>query len=148
MELHNLRPAKGSTKKSKIIGRGQGSGRGGTSTRGHKGQQSRSGYSRKVGFEGGQMPIHRRVPKRGFKNPNNITYKVFNLEQIEDMMTKYGMEEITIVGLYENSFIAQNDKVKILGRGELTKPVKFVVNAVSDSAKEAIEKAGGSVEIV
>ncbi len=148
MELHNLKPAAGSTKKSKIVGRGQGSGRGGTATRGNKGQQSRSGYSRKVGFEGGQMPIHRRVPKRGFKNPNNINYKVFNLEQIEDMMTKYELEEISIVSLYENSFIAQNDKVKILGRGELNKPVKFVVNAVSESAKAAIEKAGGSIEIV
>ncbi len=148
MELHNLKPAKGSTKKRKRIGRGQGSGYGGTSTRGHKGAQSRSGYSRKVGFEGGQMPLHRRVPKRGFKNINNIKYKVFNLEQIDDMAAKYELDEISIVSLYENSFISKTDKVKILGRGEMKNAINFKVNAVSESAKEAIEKAGGTIEII
>lgn len=148
MELHNLKPAKGSTKNRKRIGRGEGSGRGGTSTRGNKGQQSRSGYSAKVGFEGGQMPLHRRVPKRGFKNINNITYKVFNLEQIEGMVEKYKLSEVSLVSLYENKFINQNDKVKILGRGEINVGVNFKVNAVSESAKAAIEKAGGTVEII
>ncbi len=148
MELHNLKPAKGSTKKRKRIGRGQGSGRGGTSTRGNKGQQSRSGYSAKIGFEGGQMPLHRRVPKRGFKNINNIKYKVFNLEQIDEMVEKYELAEISLVTLYENKFISRTDKVKILGRGEISKNVSFKVNAVSETAKEAIEKAGGSIEII
>ncbi len=148
MDLHNLKPAKGSTKNRKRIGRGQGSGRGGTSTRGNKGQQSRSGYSAKIGFEGGQMPLHRRVPKRGFKNINNIKYKVFNLEQIEGMVEKHQLSEISLVTLYENKFISKTDKVKILGRGEINVGVNFKVNAVSESAKEAIEKAGGSVEII
>ncbi len=148
MELHNLKPAKGSTKKRKRVGRGQGSGYGGTSTRGHKGAQSRSGYSRKVGFEGGQMPIHRRVPKRGFKNINGFKYKVFNLEQIDEMAAKYELTEISLVTLYENKFINKTDKVKILGRGEMKNPMTFKVNAVSESAKEAIEKAGGSIELI
>lgn len=148
MELHNLKPAKGSTKNSKRIGRGQGSGRGGTATKGNKGQQSRSGYSRKVGFEGGQMPIHRRVPKRGFKNINNITYKVFNLEQIDEMVEKHSLSEVSLVSLYENKFISKTDKVKILGRGEIKSGVTFKVNAVSETAKEAIEKAGGTIELI
>ncbi len=148
MKLHELRPAKGATKKVKRIGRGDGSGHGGTSTKGTKGGQSRAGYKRKMAHEGGQMPIQRRLPKRGFKNPHRVEYKVLNLGQIEHLAEKYNFTEVSLENLYVNGLISQNDKVKVLGNGELKGKFTFRVNAVSDKAKSAIEAAGGSVEIV
>ena len=148
MNLHNLRPAKGAVHKEKRLGRGEGSGHGGTSTKGNKGGQSRAGYKRKRAHEGGQMPIQRRVPKRGFKNPGRIEYKVFNLGQIEQLVEKYGIKEFTLENLYTNGLINQTDRVKVLGNGELKAKVTFKVNAISEKAKGAIESAGGSVEIV
>ncbi len=119
MKLHELRPAKGATQKEKRIGRGEASGHGGTSTKGNKGGQSRAGYKRKMAHEGGQMPIQRRIPKRGFKNINRIEYKVFNLGQLDQLSEKYGIKEFSVENLYSNKLISQNDKVKILGNGEL-----------------------------
>jgi len=148
MKLHNLRPAKGAVHKEKRLGRGEASGKGGTSTKGNKGQQSRTGYQRKMAHEGGQMPIQRRVPKRGFKNINRIEYKVFNLGQIDQLVEKYGIQEFTLENLYTNGLISQTDRVKVLGNGELKSKVTFKVNAISGKAKEAIENAGGTVEIV
>ncbi|SHE41298.1 50S ribosomal protein L15 [Flavisolibacter ginsengisoli] len=148
MNLHNLRPAKGAVHKEKRIGRGEASGHGGTSTKGNKGGQSRAGYKRKMAHEGGQMPIQRRVPKRGFKNPNRIEYKVFNLGQIEQLIEKYGIQEFSLENLYTNGLINQTDRVKILGNGELKTKLVFKVNAISEKAKQAIETAGGSVELV
>ena len=148
MKLHNLRPAKGATHKEKRIGRGEASGKGGTSTKGNKGGQSRAGYQRKMAHEGGQMPIQRRVPKRGFKNPNRIEYKVFNLGQIDQLLEKYNITEFSPENLYTNGLINQTDRIKILGNGELKAKLAFKVNAISGKAKEAIETAGGSVEIV
>jgi len=148
MNLHNLRPAKGAVHKEKRLGRGEGSGHGGTSTKGNKGGQSRAGYKRKRAHEGGQMPIQRRIPKRGFKNPDRIEYKVFNLGQIDQLVEKYGITEFSLENLYTNGLINQNDRVKVLGNGELKSKVTFKVNAVSEKAKGAIESAGGSVEIV
>ena len=148
MNLHNLRPAKGATHKEKRIGRGEASGHGGTSTKGNKGGQSRAGYKRKRAHEGGQMPIQRRVPKRGFKNPNRIEYKVFNLGQLDQLIEKYGIQEFSLENLYPHGLINQTDRVKILGNGELKTKLAFKVNAISEKAKQAIETAGGSVEIV
>lgn len=148
MKLHSLRPAKGAVHKEKRIGRGEASGKGGTSTKGNKGGQSRAGYKSKMGFEGGQMPIQRRVPKRGFKNINRVEYKVINLGQIDQYAEKYSITEFTLENLYINGLINQNDNVKILGVGELKGKFSFKVNAVSANAKTAIEAAGGSVEIV
>jgi large subunit ribosomal protein L15 len=148
MKLHNLRPAKGATHKEKRIGRGEASGKGGTSTKGNKGGQSRAGYQRKMAHEGGQMPIQRRVPKRGFKNPNRIEYKVFNLGQIDQLLEKYNITEFSLENLYTNGLINQTDRIKILGNGELKAKLAFKVNAISEKAKQAIETAGGSVEIV
>lgn len=148
MKLHNLRPAKGATHKTKRIGRGDGSGHGGTSTKGTKGGQSRSGYKSKMAHEGGQMPIQRRLPKRGFKNANRVEYKVFNLGQIEQLAEKYGITEFSMENLYANGLISRTDKVKILGNGELKGKFSFKVNAVSDKAKAAIEATGGTVEVV
>jgi len=148
MNLHNLRPAKGAVHKEKRLGRGEASGHGGTSTKGNKGGQSRAGYKRKRAHEGGQMPIQRRVPKRGFKNPGRIEYKVFNLGQIDQLVEKYGITEFSLENLYTNGLINQTDRVKILGNGEMKAKVTFKVNAISGKAKEAIETAGGSVEIV
>jgi large subunit ribosomal protein L15 len=148
MKLHNLKPAKGAVHKEKRLGRGEASGHGGTSTKGNKGGQSRAGYKRKMAHEGGQMPIQRRVPKRGFKNPNRIEYKVFNLGQIEQLVEKYGIQEFTLENLYTNGLISQTDRIKILGNGELKSKLTFKVNAISEKAKGAIEAAGGSVEIV
>ncbi|HEX8314233.1 MAG TPA: 50S ribosomal protein L15 [Flavisolibacter sp.] len=148
MKLHNLRPAKGAVHKEKRIGRGEASGKGGTSTKGNKGQQGRAGYKRKMAHEGGQMPIQRRIPKRGFKNPNRIEYKVFNLGQIEQLADKYSIQEFSLENLYMNGLISQTDRVKVLGNGELKAKLSFKVNAMSDKAKQAIEAAGGSVEIV
>jgi large subunit ribosomal protein L15 len=148
MKLHELRPAKGSVHKEKRIGRGEASGKGGTSTKGNKGQQANAGYSRKMAHEGGQMPIQRRVPKRGFKNINRIEYKVFNLGQIDQLVEKYGITEFSLENLYVNGLISQTDRVKILANGELKAKVTFKINAISGKAKAAIEGAGGSVEIV
>ncbi|HTM91245.1 MAG TPA: 50S ribosomal protein L15 [Flavisolibacter sp.] len=148
MNLHNLRPAKGAVHKEKRLGRGEGSGHGGTSTKGNKGGQSRAGYKRKRAHEGGQMPIQRRVPKRGFKNPDRIEYKVFNLGQIDQLVEKYGVTEFSLENLYTNGLISQTDRVKVLGNGELKSKVTFKVNAISEKAKGAIESAGGTVEIV
>ena len=148
MKLHELRPAKGSTHKVKRIGRGDGSGHGGTSTKGTKGQQSRTGYKRKMAHEGGQMPIQRRIPKRGFNNPGRVEYKVFNLGQIDHLAEKYGIKEFTLENLYVNGLINQTDRVKLLGNGELKSKISFKVNAISGKAKSAIEAAGGTVELV
>ncbi|MDQ6756790.1 MAG: 50S ribosomal protein L15 [Bacteroidota bacterium] len=148
MQLHNLKPATGSTHKEKRIGRGEASGKGGTSTKGNKGGQSRAGYKIKMAHEGGQMPLQRRVPKRGFKNINRIEYKVFNLGQIDQLIEKYGFKEFTLENLYVNNLISQNDRVKILGNGVLKTTIPFKVNAMSEKAKGAIEAVGGSVEIV
>ncbi len=148
MKLHELRPAKGAVHKEKRLGRGEASGKGGTSTKGNKGQQARTGYQRKYAHEGGQMPIQRRVPKRGFKNPNRIEYKVFNLGQIDQLIEKYTITEFSLETLYTNGLINQTDRVKILGNGDLKTKLAFKVNAASDKAKQAIETAGGSVEIV
>ena len=148
MQLHNLRPAKGATHKQKRIGRGEASGKGGTSTKGNKGQQARTGYQRKMAHEGGQMPIQRRVPKRGFKNPHRIEYKVFNLGQIDQLAEKYGIQDFTLENLYTNGLISQTDRVKILANGELKAKLTFKVNAISEKAKSAIEATGGTVEVV
>lgn len=148
MKLHQLKPAKGATHSERRLGRGEASGRGGTSTKGNKGAQSRAGYKIKMAHEGGQMPIQRRVPKRGFKNNNRIEYKIFNLGQIDQLLEKYDIKEFSPENLYINSLISQFDNVKILGNGELKTAVTFKVNAISQKAKEAIEKVGGSVEII
>src|SRR5690349_17526551 len=130
MKLHNLKPAEGSNHKEKRIGRGEASGKGGTSTQGNKGSQSRAGYQRKNAHEGGQMPIQRRIPKRGFKNINRIEYKVFNLGQISQLAEKYGFTEVTTEVLYVNGLISRTDKVKVLGNGELTSKIAFKINAI------------------
>jgi large subunit ribosomal protein L15 len=148
MKLHNLKPAQGSTHKEKRLGRGEASGKGGTSTQGNKGGQSRAGYQRKNAFEGGQMPLQRRVPKRGFKNINRIEYVVFNLGQIDKLQEKYSFSEFSLENLYINGLISQNDRVKILATGEITSVLNFKVNAISEKAKAAIEASGGKVEIV
>jgi large subunit ribosomal protein L15 len=148
MKLHQLRPAKGATHKEKRLGRGEGSGHGGTSTKGNKGHQSRSGFKNKMAHEGGQMPIQRRIPKRGFKNPHRVEYKVFNLGQIGQLAEKYNITEFTMENLYVIGLVSQNDRVKILGNGELKSKLAFRVHAVSEKAKAAIEAAGGSVEIL
>src|SRR3982750_3517011 len=148
MKLHNLRPAEGAVHRDKRLGRGEASGHGGTSTKGNKGQQSRTGYKRKMAHEGGQMPIQRRLPKRGFKNPHRVEYKVFNLGQVAQLAEKYGIEEFSMENLYVNGLVGRTDKVKILGNGELKSKITFKVNAISEKAKTAIEAAGGSVEIV
>jgi large subunit ribosomal protein L15 len=148
MKLHELRPAKGATHKDKRIGRGDGSGHGGTSTKGTKGGQSRAGYKRKMAHEGGQMPIQRRIPKRGFNNVHRVEYKVFNLGQVQELIEKYDINEFSMINLAHNNLISRNDKVKILGNGELKGKLTFKVNAVSEKAKAAIEAAGGTIEIV
>ena len=144
MNLSNLKPAKGSTKSRKRVGRGQGSGTGGTSTRGHKGAKSRSGYSKKIGFEGGQMPLQRRVPKFGFRNPNRTEYHGINLDVIQALIEKKKLDTITPEVLVENGLASKRDLVKILGRGELTSKVDVKANAFSKSAKAAIEAQGGT----
>jgi len=148
MKLHELRPAKGATHKTKRIGRGDGSGHGGTSTKGTKGAQSRTGFKNKRSHEGGQMPIQRRIPKRGFKNPHRVEYTVLNLGQIQQLSEKHDIKEFTIESLLYNNLIQRNDKVKILGNGELKGKFTFKVNAVSEKAKAAIEASGGTIEIV
>ena len=145
MDLSNLKPAEGSVKDRKRLGRGQGSGYGGTSTRGHKGAGSRSGNTHKIGFEGGQMPLARLVPKYGFKNINRVEYRAVNLDVLEDLANS-GITEITPELLKENGFAGRNELVKILGNGELTKAVNVKANAWSKGAEEAITKAGGTIE--
>ncbi len=145
MDLSNLKPAEGSTKTRKRIGRGQGSGRGGTSTRGHKGAKSRSGYSKKIGFEGGQMPLQRRVPKFGFKNINRVEYKAINLALLQELAEKKNLTVIDIEALQEAGFINKNDRVKILGNGTITAKIEVKAHAFSKSAVSAIEAAQGTV---
>ena len=145
MELHNLKPAKGSVKKGKRIGRGEGSKRGGTATRGHKGQKSRSGYSKKIGFEGGQQPLQRRVPKFGFTNPNRIEYQGVNLDRLQELVDNKKIKtKVDKQTLVDNGLAKKKDLVKILGRGELKAKLDITAHAFSASAKAAIEKAGGS----
>jgi len=143
MDLSNLKPAKGSVKNVKRIGRGQGSGKGGTSTRGHKGAKSRSGYSKKIGFEGGQMPMARRLPKFGFKNMNRVEYHGINLDTLQKLVDKLNVNVIDIDVLRQNGLAAKNELVKVLGRGELNSSVEVKVNAFSATAIAAIEAAGG-----
>ncbi|MCG8475049.1 MAG: 50S ribosomal protein L15 [Cytophagales bacterium] len=148
MKLNTLKPAEGSVKNNKRIGRGQGSGRGGTSTRGHKGAKSRSGYSKKLGFEGGQMPLQRRVPKFGFKNPNRVEYKPVNLDIIQALVEKTGVEKVTPAVLVENGIVGKNDLVKVLGRGELKVKLSIEANKFSKTAIESIEKLGGTTTVI
>ena len=147
MKLNNLQPAKGATKSRKRVARGQGSGRGGTSTRGHKGAKSRSGYKSKRNFEGGQMPLQMRLPKRGFNSPNRVEYVALNLKKLQEISEKYGLTEITPTALYDAGIIKKNDRVKVLGNGSVTTGLTITAHAASAAAKEAIEQAGGSVTI-
>jgi large subunit ribosomal protein L15 len=148
MNLNNLQPAEGSTTSQKRIGRGQGSGRGGTSTRGHKGQKSRSGYSKKIGFEGGQMPLQRVVPKSGFKNINRVEYNGINLEEIQQLAEKRNVTVIDREVLISAGVAKRKDRIKILGGGILTAKLDVKAHAFSKSAKEAIEKVQGTTEIL
>ncbi len=148
MNLSNLKPAKGSTKKVKRIGRGQGSGHGGTSTRGNNGAGSRSGNKVRRGFEGGQMPIQRRVPKFGFKNPFRKEYEVINLDRLQEYIDLHKLTTIDQDSLSRHGIVSKNDRVKILGRGELKTKLDVTVHAVSESARKAIEAAGGTVNIL
>ena len=143
MKLHSLKPAKGSVNREKRIGRGEGSGHGGTSTRGHKGAQSRSGYSRKLGFEGGQMPLQRRLPKFGFTNINRIEYKAINISTLQALYEKTGVTEITIDTLVQSGFLSKKDRVKVLGQGSLSAKLNVTAHAFSKSAVAAIEAQGG-----
>lgn len=145
MNLSNLKPAEGSIKDRKRIGRGTGSGRGGTSTRGHKGAGSRSGTSTKVGFEGGQMPLQRRVPKVGFKNPNRVEYTGVNLDVLQELVTKYTLDVVDFDTLKLHGLVSRNDLVKILGRGELTAKLEVKAHAFTATAQKAIEAAGGTI---
>jgi large subunit ribosomal protein L15 len=144
MNLNNLTPASGSIKREKRIGRGQGSGHGGTSTRGHKGAKSRSGYKTKIGFEGGQMPLQRRVPKFGFKNINRVDYKAINLDILQSLVERKNITEITHDVLVENGLVSRNELVKILGRGELKSKISISAHKFSATAKTAIENQGGN----
>lgn len=144
MKLNNLKPTEGSTKTRKRIGRGPGSGLGGTSTRGHKGAKQRSGYSKKIGFEGGQMPLQRRVPKFGFKNINRVEYKAINLNVIQAVAEANKLEKVTVADLVAAGFVSSRQLVKILGNGELTAKVDVEANAFSQSAQAAIEALGGN----
>lgn len=143
MELHNLKPAAGSNKSNKRVGRGPGSGYGGTSTRGHKGAKSRSGYKRKIGFEGGQMPLQRRVPKFGFKNFNRVEYKALNLDALQLLADAKDLAKITVEDLREAGLVSKKALVKILGNGALTRAIEVEADAFSKKAQEAIEAAGG-----
>ena len=148
MDLNNLKPAKGAVKSEKRIARGQGSGHGGTSTKGHKGDKSRAGHKRKRAFEGGQTPMQRRLPKRGFKSPNRVEYVPYNLSQIEEFVKKFGVTDINMETLGDKHIVSKNDRVKILGNGKLTSKVNITAHAISASAKAAVEAAGGSVNLV
>ena len=144
MKLNNLKPAAGSTHSRRRLGRGPGSGLGGTSTRGHKGAKARSGYKRKVGFEGGQMPLQRRLPKFGFKNINRVEYQVVNLSSIQKLAEKKNLEKITIEDMVDAGMVSAKGLVKVLGNGTLTAKVEVVANAFSKSAEEAIQNVGGT----
>lgn len=143
LELNNLQPAVGSTKSRRRVGRGPGSGYGGTSTRGHKGAKSRSGYKHKVGFEGGQMPLQRRLPKFGFKNFNRVEYKAINLDVLETLAAERNLEKITVADLHAAGLVPKKSLVKILGNGALTKAIEVEADAFSKKAEEAINAAGG-----
>ena len=145
MELHDLKPAVGSNKKKSRIGRGPGSGKGGTSTRGHKGAKSRSGYKQKVGFEGGQMPLQRRVPKGGFKNINRVEYKAVNVAVLEALAEQNSLEKITVANLLEAGLVRKNQLVKIMGQGQLSHKLEVEAHAFSKKAEEIITAAGGSI---
>ncbi|MCX8472245.1 MAG: 50S ribosomal protein L15 [Sediminibacterium sp.] len=148
MKLHQLQPADGSVKKRKRLGRGEASGKGGTSTKGNKGHQSRSGFKNKMAHEGGQMPIQRRIPKRGFTNIFREEFRIFNLGQLQQIITDYELSEITAQSLFDCALIQKNDKIKILAKGNLESKVNFKVNAISKQAKLALDKLGVEVEIV
>jgi large subunit ribosomal protein L15 len=148
MDLSNLKPAKGSVKKNKRLGRGQGSGKGGTSTRGHKGAKSRSGYSKKIGFEGGQMPLQRRLPKFGFKNINRVEYKAINISTLQGLAEKLDVNTIDFQTLVTAGLVSKNALVKILGNGELKKKLEVHAHAFSKSAVQAIEAKEGTVVII
>jgi large subunit ribosomal protein L15 len=148
MNLSNLKPAEGSIKSRKRIGRGQGSGRGGTSTKGHKGAQSRTGYSRKIGFEGGQMPLQRRIPKGGFKNINRVEYAAINLDILQAIADEMKITKIDRDVLLKKNMISKSDRFKVLGRGELKSGLEVHAHKFSETAKAAIEKAGGSTQVI
>lgn len=148
MDLSNLRPAKGSVKKRKRIGRGEGSGHGGTSTRGHKGAQSRSGYSAKAGFEGGQMPLYRRLPKFGFKNINRKEYNGINIDVLQKLAAEHNLTVIDFDTLRQHGLVSKSDLVKILGRGELTLKLDVTAHAFSKTAKQAIESLQGTATVI
>lgn len=148
MELHNLKPASGSTKSGKRIARGQGSGRGGTSTRGHKGAKSRSGYKSKRGFEGGQMPLQIRLPKRGFKNPNRTEYVALNLNRLQEISEKYKVDTLDMDTLVKAGIVRKRDLVKILATGELKAKLNISAHACSATAKAAVEAQGGTINIL
>lgn len=148
MNLSNIKPAKGSIKKRKRVGRGEGSGHGGTSTRGHKGAKSRSGYSSKIGFEGGQMPLQRRVPKFGFTSPNRVEYKGVNLDTLQELVDKIKKSTIVPQDFIANGLANKKDLIKVLGRGELKAKVEVSAHKFSKSAQAAIEAAGGSVQTI
>ena len=145
MELHDLKPAVGSNKKKSRIGRGPGSGKGGTSTRGHKGAKSRSGYKQKVGFEGGQMPLQRRVPKGGFKNINRVEYKAINVAVLEALAEQNSLDKITVADLIQAGMVRKNQLIKILGQGQLNHKIEVEAHAFSKKAEEIITAAGGSI---
>lgn len=145
MKLHSLKPAEGSTHSRRRIGRGPGSGLGGTSTRGHKGAKARSGYKKKVGFEGGQMPLQRRLPKSGFKNINRVEYKAINLDVIQALAEAKGLTAVTVQDLIGAGFVAKGQLVKILGNGQLTTKLDVTANSFSKSAEAAITALGGNV---
>lgn len=148
MNLHTLKPQQGSIKKRKRVGRGQGSGRGGTSTRGHKGAKSRSGYSKKFGFEGGQMPLQRRVPKFGFKNPNRVSYKVLNLSFLQKLSEEKQLTTLTFETFVGLNLINKKDKLKILASGTLEVPLNVSAHAFSEKAKSSIEAVGGTATVI
>ena len=148
MELYNLTPAAGSTHSEKRIGRGAGSGKGGTSTRGHKGAKSRSGYSKKIGFEGGQMPIQRRLPKFGFKNPTRVAFKAVNVATLQALSEKLGTKEFDVDTLIAAGIASKGELVKVLGNGEITAAVQVKANAFSASAQSKIEAAGGNAIVI
>ena len=148
MDLSNLKPAKGSVKSKRRLGRGQGSGRGGTSTRGNKGAQSRSGNKRKIGFEGGQMPLHRRVPKGGFKNFNRVEYTGINLDLLQNLSDKWAIADFDLNTFIHHGLISKNERVKILGRGQISSKLNVTAHAFSKKAREVIESLGGTVTLI
>ena len=148
MSLNNLQPAKGSVKHSKRVGRGAGSGKGGTATRGNKGAKSRSGYHQKIGFEGGQMPIYRRLPKFGFKNINRIEYVGINIDVLNTLAETKNITDFNVDVFKQNGLISGKDRVKILGRGELNKTINVTAHAFSAPAKQALEAKGGAVSVI